>query len=216
MESRFQRILLTLGLAWFSIAAHGAEGDAGVLEDIINPDLKRRELKERKLDSEIVEIGFFAGVMSIEDFGSNDVYGGRLALHVTEDVFFELNAGASKLLRTSYEQEGGNVIPDLLTEEDRNLTFYDLTIGVNFFPGETYIGRWAFHHHLYLVGGGGNTLFANDEFFTYVYGGGFRLFVTDWIALRFDVRNHVLTHGLFEDEKEVQNLATHMGLTLFF
>lgn len=215
MESRFQRILLTLGLAWFSIAAHGAEGDAGVLEDIINPDLERRELKERKLDSEIVEIGFFAGVMSIEDFGSNDVYGGRLALHVTEDVFFELNAGTSKLLESSYEQFG-NEIPELITEEGRDLTFYDLTIGVNFFPGETYIGRWAFHHHLYLVGGGGNTLFADDEYFTYVYGGGFRLFVTDWIALRFDVRNHVLTHDLFEDEKEVQNLATHMGLTLFF
>lgn len=214
MESRFQRILLSLLLALPCSSVIAYEEDS-VLEEIINPDLERRELKERKIDSEIFEFGVFAGVMSIEDFGTNDVYGARMALHVTEDVFFELSGGTAKMLLTSYEQFGGDIDP-ILAENERKLTYYDLALGVNIFPGETHLYRRAFHHNLYLVGGGGNTLFAGNEHFTYMYGGGFRLFVTDWISLRMDVRNHVLTHAEFGEEKEIQNLETHLGLSVFF
>ncbi len=214
MESWFQRILLGVILA-LPCSPVMAYEEGGVLEEIINPDLERRELKERKIDSEIFEFGVFAGIMSIEDFGSNDVYGARMALHVTEDVFFELSGGTAKMLATSYEQFSGDIAP-ILSENERKLTYYDLALGVNLFPGETHLYRRAFHHHLYLVGGGGNTLFGGDEHFTYMFGGGFRLFVTDWISLRMDVRNHVLTHSLFGEEKEVQNLETHIGLSVFF
>ena len=48
-------------------------------EPVIKPDLERRTITEADIDSEDFEAGVFVGVMSIEDFGSNVVYGARLA-----------------------------------------------------------------------------------------------------------------------------------------
>lgn len=215
MESRFQRLILasllvlTCGSAW---AQDGSE-DEQVLEDIISPDIERREIDEDKIDFELIEIGFLGGVMSIEDFGTSDVYGLRVGLFVTEDVFIEASGGVSELQESSAERLGNF---DFINDELRTLTYYNISLGWNIFPGEIYINRWAFHNSFYLSGGAGNTIFNDDEHFTYTFGGGFRLFVTDWVALRMDVRNHVLTHAIFGEEKQIQNLETHLGLTLFF
>jgi hypothetical protein len=56
---------------------------------VIEMEVQRREIKEPEIDSEDFEIGAFAGVMSIEDFGSGAVYGVRLAYHVTAGFFVE-------------------------------------------------------------------------------------------------------------------------------
>lgn len=214
MASRLQRFILALPLM-FTGAPLLAQSDAErVLGDIISPDLERREINEAKIDTENFEGGVFAGVISIEDFGSNAVYGGRLAVHVTEDLFIEATLGQSELQETSYETLSGDT--RLLSDAQRRLTYYNLALGVNLFPGEVYLGRWAFNNSFYLIGGAGNSLFADNEYFTFHFGGGLRLFLTDWLALRMDVRNHVLTHNLFGDEKSIQNLETHLGLSVFF
>lgn len=213
MESRFQRFVLAMLLATNATMLQAAEEGRTVLDDVISPDLERRKIDEDKIDSENIEVGFFAGVLSVEDFGSNDVYGVRLAFAVTEDFFLESNVGFSTLQKTSWEE----LTPgELMTEDERELTYYNLSLGWNLFPGETYIGRYAFHSNLYLVSGAGNTEFGGDEYFTYHFGGGFRLFATDWLALHMDVRNHVMSHSIFGSEKEIQNLETSMGLTVFF
>ena len=56
-------------------------------EPVIQPELERRTITEADIDSEDFEASAFVGVMSIEDFGSNVVYGARLAYHITEDFF---------------------------------------------------------------------------------------------------------------------------------
>ena len=56
---------------------------------MISPELERRTITEADIDSEDFEVGAFVGVMSIEDFGSNVVYGARGAYHITEDFFVE-------------------------------------------------------------------------------------------------------------------------------
>ncbi|HYQ71470.1 MAG TPA: outer membrane beta-barrel domain-containing protein, partial [Gammaproteobacteria bacterium] len=44
-------------------------------EPVITPDLERRTITEADIDSEDFEVGVFVGIMSVEDFGSNVVYG---------------------------------------------------------------------------------------------------------------------------------------------
>lgn len=214
MESRLKRTVLTVLLLSPLATAWAQQSDQELLEDIVSPDIERRNVKESKIDAENIELGFFAGVKSTEDFGSNDVYGLRLGIHVTEDLFVEANLGASTLLETSYEILSGDT--QLLADDERDLTYYNLSLGYNLFPGEIYIGRRAFNSNFYLMGGAGNTMFADNEFFTYHFGGGFRVFLTDWVALRMDFRNHVLTHSIFGDDKEIQNLELLVGATLFF
>lgn len=217
MERRYQRLVLALGLlAALSAPAAQAQDDAGdtTLEDIISPDLERRTIKEGQIDTEIWELGFYAGAISIEDFGTNDVFGARAALHVSEDFFFEANIAMASVAETSYEVLEGDAV--ILDPDDRELYYYNLNLGINIFPGDIYIGSRGFHNNLYLIVGAGNTMFADDEYFTYNFGAGYRFFATDWLSLRLDVRNHVFTHTLFGPEKEVQNLEAHLGLALFF
>ena len=94
MESRLQPVILTaalLSLAALPGSALGADSksDDQVIDDIVKPDIQRRTIDDDKIDTEDFELGFYAGVMSVEDFGSNDVYGLRLAYHISESMFIE-------------------------------------------------------------------------------------------------------------------------------
>src|SRR5690606_41122977 len=63
------------------------------------------------------------------------------AYHITEDFFLEAAYGTSKTEKTSYELLSGGV--ELLTEDERDLTYYNLSIGYNFLHGQVYIsGKW--------------------------------------------------------------------------
>ncbi len=68
---------------------------------VIDPEVERRTIKLPKIDSENWEIGPYFGALSIEDFGTNAVYGLRVDYHVTEDFFFEANVGRPRAGRTS-------------------------------------------------------------------------------------------------------------------
>lgn len=214
MESWFQRFILTALLSSLCSIALADDSGERVLKDIVSPDIERRTIDEDKIDGEFMEVGFYAGILSVEDFGTNDVYGLRVGMNIMEFVFLEANAGTSELLRTSYEMLSGET--RILNDDQRQLSYYNLSLGLNLLPGEVYIGPWAFHNQFYIVGGAGNTLFADNEYFTYHFGAGMRFFATDWVALRMDVRNHLMAHDLFGEEKQIQNLETHVGLTLFF
>lgn len=228
MESRFQRLLLTsclmlgasLGYTPCALAQeeeqdNGKIDEATVLDAVISPDLKRREIDEDQIDNEDIEFGFFSGVMSVEDFGSNNVYGVRAAYHITEDFFIEGNIGGTQTSKTSFEVLSGG--SDLLTEEERELLYYNMSLGINLLPGEVYISKdYAFNTNYYVIFGMGNTQFAGNEYITYNFGGGFRLFATDWLALRVDFRNHLFTHNILGEDKSIQNLEAQAGLSLYF
>ncbi|MFL0803606.1 MAG: outer membrane beta-barrel domain-containing protein [Agarilytica sp.] len=223
MESRIQRIFLariiiaaTLTLTT-SLATAQNDGtdpeEKTVLDAVIEPDLDRREIKESRIDSENFSIGIFSGVMSVEDFGSNNVFGARAAYHISEDWFIEATRGETTIGETTAESLFGIDI----IGNDRDLEYYNVSLGVNLFPGEIYLGRnYAFNSNVFLILGAGNTSFAGDEFFTYNFGGGFRLFITDMLAFRLDFRNHIFTHSVLGEEKSIQNLETHFGLSLYF
>lgn len=186
-----------------------------VLDRIVTPDLERRVIEEDVLDSENFELGAYAGILSFEDFGSNSVSGLRLAYHVSEDLFVEIAYAQSELGETSFERLSGSA--PLLTAEQRELSYYNLSIGYNLLPGEVFIGEnWAFNTAFYLIAGAGNTSFADEEHFTVNLGGGLRFFLTDWMTLHMDVRDHVLTHDLLGEEQTTHNLETHLGMTIFF
>lgn len=219
MESWFQRIFLIMALGCcLSVAAQEDEDedDRSILDAVISPDLERRKIDESKIDSENFEFGFYAGVMSIEDFGTQNSYGLTMAYHINEDWFFEAGFGTAKASKTSFEVLSGS--SDLIDDEtDRFLTYYSMSLGLNLFPGEIFLGdRFAFNTSYYVIFGVGNTKFAGDEFFTYNFGTGFRIFATDWVAIRVGFRNHLFTHDVFGVDKSVQNLEAQIGLSLYF
>lgn len=208
---------LTLGLNNTALA-QDSDADAGndsVLDQIITPDMERRVVEEDQLDNEDFEIGFYAGVLSVEDFGTNSVAGIRMAYHVTEDFFLEGSFAQSTLGETSFERLSGS--SPLFTEDQRDLTYYNLSIGWNMLPGEVFIGKnWAFNTAFYAVIGAGSTSFADEDHFTYSFGGGLRMSLTDWLAFHVDMRDYIFSHDLLGEDITTQNLEMSMGLTIFF
>ena len=182
---------------------------------IIEPEVERREIQRTRIDTEDFELGAYVGILSIEDFESNVVYGARLAYHLTEDFFLEGTYGMSRAGRTSYENLSGSA--DLLTDDERDYTYYALSLGWNALPGEVFIGKnRAYNTAFYFVAGIGNTTFAGDDHFTVSGGFGYRVLPSDWIAVHFDVRDHVYDYDLLGDKKIVNNLEAHLGLSIFF
>jgi outer membrane beta-barrel protein len=105
----------------------------------------------------------------------------------------------------------------LLSDSERQLTYYNLSLGYNILPGEVFIGEGrAYNTGLYVIGGLGSTRFAGDDRFTVNFGAGYRFLLTDSIALHIDFRDHLFDIDLFGEENTTHNLEGTLGVTVFF
>lgn len=215
MESRILVFLLSLALiGGCSRARLSEQVEEASRPPVVEPEVERREIKAPEIDTEDFEIGGFAGVMSVEDFGVNPVIGVRFAYHITEGLFVEAAAGRTDTEETSFERLSAI---QLLEDGERELLYYNLSLGYNIFPGESFIGsRWAMNSQIYVIAGVGQTDFAGDDRFTVNFGLGFRVLPTDWLAIHADVRDHVFDIDLLAEEKTAHNLEAHLGFTVFF
>lgn len=180
----------------------------------IDPNIERRDIKEFDIDSENIELTVFAGIISIEDFGSDLTVGARLAYHVNENLFIEASYAQATAGQTSFELLSGGL--PFLTEEQRNYQYYDLSVAYNF-NGEVFVtDNWVINSDFYLIAGAGTTNFAGDERLTVNFGAGYRLLVTDYLSVRFDVRDYMFNSDIIGPEKSVHNLSYTLSATIFF
>jgi len=215
------RVLLLSGLAVAAVtappraAAQEAPATATTTPQVVEPRVQRREVNPPGLDTENFEAGAFVGTISIEDFGASVVYGGRLAYHFTEDVFAEATLGTAKAGKTSYEDLSGSA--ELLSDDDRQFTYYDLSVGWNALPGEVFLGgRRAMPSAVYFTLGAGSTRFGGDDHFTVALGAGLRVLANDWVAVHLDARDVAFESDLLGKDKLTHNLQFTFGLTAFF
>lgn len=184
-------------------------------QPVIEPQVSRREIRRPAIDARDLEVGLHLGVLSIEDFESNAVYGLRLAYHLTEDLFLEASLGRSEAGRSSYERLSGAV--QLLQGNERDYSYYSLAAAWTVLPGETFVGRGrAYNSGLYVLGGLGSTRFAGDDRLTVDVGFGYRVLPTHRTVMSLDVRDHIFDIDLLGEKKVVHNLAARLGLSFFF
>jgi outer membrane beta-barrel protein len=219
LSSVFLAAALLSGCGWFH---RGEKAPAQIVVDepqaepsIIEPQVTRREVKTPKIKAKDFEMGAYFGALSIDDFGTNPIYGVRAAYHVTEDLFLEAYLARSKAGLSSLE----DVFPDItvVSNSGRQFTYYDLDVGYNVLPGEIFLGRGrAFNNALYVTVGIGDVKFADQDQFALNFGVGDRILITDWLALHLDVRDHVFESSLFGVDKNVHNIEAILSLTTFF
>ncbi|MBV8740423.1 MAG: outer membrane beta-barrel domain-containing protein [Sinobacteraceae bacterium] len=182
---------------------------------VIDPEVERRKIKVPHIHSSNVELGLQYGFVSIEDFGTQSTYGVSAAYHITEDFFFLGELGTAYGGRTSFETLGGNI--QLLTDAERRFTYYDLSLGYNFLPGEAFIGRGiALASSFYLLGGIGSTRFGGDNRFSVNFGAGYRVLPSDWLAVHIQVQDRVFRTDLLGVSKLTNNMEATLGATVFF
>lgn len=192
-----------------------AQDDSGTPPSVIEPQVERRTITVPKIKAKNIELGGYYGELSIQDFGAQPVAGLRLDYHVTEDFFFEAAYGRAKAGLTSFEQLSGGA--QLLSDAERRFTYYNLSLGYNFLPGEVFIGHsLAMTSALYMIGGIGSIDFAGQQNFSVNFGAGFRVLPTDWLSLHIDVQDLVFESNITGTDQLKNNLQATIGASVFF
>ena len=183
-------------------------------QQVIVPEVDRRDVKVPRIPSNDFEAGALAGTYSVQNFGAHPVYGLRLGYHVTEDVFVESVYARTKVSDELFRQ----ILPGgVFVNPSEKLTYYNLSVGYNLLPGEIFFGGTrAKASAIYLIGGVGTTKVVTQSHQTFNLGMGVRLFLADWAALQVDLRDHIFSLDLLGKRQNTQNLELTTGLTFFF
>jgi outer membrane beta-barrel protein len=179
---------------------------------VIEPQIERRDLNVGAIDTEDFELTGFVGLMSIEDFESNVVYGARLAYHISPAMFTEVSYGTTDVGTSTAERQ----FPVNLLS-DRTLTYYDVSLGWNVLQGESFWGsKRAWNSAFYVIAGVGSTDFDDDNQFTANFGFGFKFLPTDAFSVRFDVRDYMFDVDVSGADKTTHNMQMTLNLGWFF
>jgi outer membrane beta-barrel protein len=183
-------------------------------DQVIEPALNRRDIKIPRIKAKDLEFGVYYGVYSAEDFGSAQLSGVRLAYHVSEDIFFEGAYGSSTVTDRLFR----SLLPSGIFEnEEEKLTYYSASVGYNFFPGEIFLTKQrAMTSAVYVIGGIGNTKFANENRATVNFGIGIRMLPADWFAVRIDMRDNIFESDIVGTTKTTNNFEMHAGIAVYF
>jgi outer membrane beta-barrel protein len=191
-----------------------AAPQAAATEQVVVPEVDRRDVRVPRFPSNDFEAGLFAGTYSTQNFGASAVAGLRLGYHISEDVFVEAVYAQTKVSDEDFRQ----ILPSgLLASPSETLKYYNVSLGYNLLPGEVFIGRnYAKTTQLYLIAGLGSTNFAQQWRQTVNFGLGTRVSLADWAALQIDLRDHVYSLDLLGKSRTTQNLELTGGVTFFF
>jgi outer membrane beta-barrel protein len=216
------RIIILCSLCWAGLVTSAeaakteGDGDKPDAVQVIMPEVQPREVSVAAIDDESFEIGLYAGVISIEDFGSEPVFGVKASYYATEDFFLQLNYGFAQAGLTSFEKLGGQNIR-LLTDSERDYSYYNALVGYNIFPGEVFMtSKLTFNSSFYLVGGVGNTKFGGEDNFTTTLGTGYRIVLRDWLTWHVDLRDHIFKSDIISSNQVNHNIELSTGVTWFF
>jgi outer membrane beta-barrel protein len=223
MENRFQRVFLKpfitastllIGALSLSYNVNAAEQE---LDSQINveADVERREILDDVLDTENFEIGLQGGIISIEDFESSGWVGAHIGYHMTENFYLKARYGQAKGGETSFEKLVNSA--PLLTDEQRELTYYGLNIGYNLLPGEIFLSKDLVLNSIFSIElGAGSTEFAGDEQFTVNVTANYRVFINDWVAWDIGMSDYIFDTQVTGESKTTHNLNFVTGLSVYF
>jgi outer membrane beta-barrel protein len=189
-------------------------------EQVIQPQVERREVKLPKYPSKDFEIGLYVGTYAMQNFGSSLVTGVRLGYHISEDFFVHAVYAQTKVSDESFRQ----ILPGgIFAQPEETLKYYNLSAGYNILPGEVFWGRkTAFASSLYLIAGIGNTNFiASDKVNhrnrqTINYGAGMRVLFHDRFSVQMDMRQHLFELDLLGTNEKTKNVEWTGGVSFYF
>ena len=209
-------------LVWFALPRPaGAQCvDEALREQLIGQRAYRGvvpRLFQKALRHELSAMGgWYAGDLS----DGAPVYGGAYTFHFTEDLGLEAAYFRTKqsfqLLEAINDRQQGLI--DIVEVEETPVQFFlghlvwSLAYGkVRWLGGA--IGRFDF----YLSLGGGATLEEGERGLTGSGGFGMKFYMTEWLALRLDVRDHVREQKRVQlgVEKVVNDVSAMGGLSVF-
>ncbi|WP_374674768.1 outer membrane beta-barrel domain-containing protein [Ideonella sp.] len=197
-----------------ALLAGGPAAAADLKDAAVVPEVDRRDVKLPKFPSSDFEVGLYGGLYSTQNFGSSMAGGARMAYHITEDFFVEASAGQTTVSDEAFRR----ILPGgIFTGDTEKLIYSNLNVGWNVLPGEIFIGsRYAMPSQVYLVAGGGTTRFNGQRMSTWDIGVGVKVYLTDFWALRIDMRDNVYQLDLLGKRDTTHNVELNAGVSFLF
>jgi outer membrane beta-barrel protein len=214
MNRIFSNLLLSAAALIVVPVTVQAQQGAGATEQVIEPDVARREIKLPRFPSKDFAVSAFVGSYSAQNFGTSLVYGARLGYHLTEDFFAEAVYAQTKITDEDFRL----ILPGgIFPEQEETLTYYNLSIGYNVLPGEVFFGRnVAKASAVYVIAGVGSTHFLEQRRQTLSFGFGMRVLPWERFAIQVDVRDHLYSLDLLGERDTRQDLELTAGVTYYF
>jgi outer membrane beta-barrel protein len=215
VEIRFRSILLValLGLGFLTsteLAAQSEEDESGLIE----PQIERIDFDEALIDSFDFELALYAGFLAVDNFDTNLVTGLKFGYHVSEDFFVQASYASSEVGETSFEKLTGGA--PLLSDAEREIQYYLISLGFNLFPGETFFtDSTTFNTVLYVSGGIGSTEFGGSDRHTIAFAVGHRTLFADGFSLDIEMRDLIFDMDIFGTVESTHNLEFTLELNLF-
>lgn len=183
-------------------------------EQVVVPDVARRDIKIPKYPSKDIEVAGFMGTYATENFGASFVYGIKLGYHITEDFFVQAAFAQTEVSDETFRQ----ILPGgIFTDDTEKLSYYNISVGYNILPGEVFIGtKRALPISLYVIAGVGSTDFNDQTRQTFNIGFGTRVFVKEKWSINVDLRDHIFSIDLLGKRQSTQNLELTAGVSYFF
>lgn len=218
---------LKIGLGFAGLVFSGytlAQGAGGTIGDlnkkeepekaIIKPEKEPEAVHAAQIDTEKFEAGVFLGVMNVEDFNSNPSLGFSFSYHVTPDILAQVHYGNSKVSRASFEELED---ADFLADDDRNFRYTELLGGYRVLRGRSFFStNTKLFSDIYLLGGLGQTSFADNSSTSFVLAASYRTVVTDWMTINVDIRDHIMSREFIGDDKTTHNTELVIGFNALF
>lgn len=208
-----QKILFIIWLSLHAglVFAHG-ENDTEDHE-VTPEDLDREEYIVPWIDTENAEIGIFGGGINFDNFNTEGAYGATLGYHISEDLFLELSYLESEVSDFELREAGEPQLPAVVEP----VYYSSFSVGMNMLPGEIFIrDNLVLSSVFYIIGGVGNTNFGDDDKLTYNIGFGYRVYLTDWLSIRLEARDHMFDNTILGREELRHNYELRLGTSLFF
>jgi outer membrane beta-barrel protein len=164
------------------------------------------------------EFSVFGGWMAADAYDGAPWYGGAYTFHFSEDLGLEASVGVSRAhsgIADTLQQR--SPAPIALFNNDRRLVAYmgnliwSLGYGKVRWMGGA-ISRFDFDVAL----GGGVTDDQVSRGLTGSFGLGGKLYLASWLAMRFDVRDHLFSQKVLDDTRLVNDIIVTGGLSIFF
>lgn len=186
------------------------------IRDELNARRRYRGVQERLFQKALRhELSAMGGVYGAELLSSSWLGMGAYSFHLTEELGIEVAFGYtradSELVRIIENDRGVT----LLRETTPALLYLGHVLWSIAYGKMRWFGGSISRFDLYLALGGGITDNQTARGLTFSGGVGLKFYLTRWLALRLDVRDHVLQQQLLGESTLVNNLVASLGFSLF-
>lgn len=177
---------------------------------------QRKGLARREFEKSLRhEIYLFGGVYSSDMMGASPLAGASYSFHISEDFALEASfnyAYLSSSFSGPLERFTGY---DVFKKQ--HAFIYLGSLVWHPFHGKFMFFRSAVpHFDIYFTAGVGITDSNTSQGLTYTAGAGIKIFTTQWLSLRVEIRDHIYVQQLLGSEALTNNLALTLGVGFWF